>query len=348
MLPDYSMLVEDNPFVDARLSFPDGSIDVSKVLLCGHSKFFADMFLQNKSEQKFELDNISLKDFKAFYNYILQGGAFKISGENVVLLMNSQKHTNVPDIENKINTWIMDQKNIAHLGIVYENSIDISLQIYNDRAKSMINLHYEAMHEFKAFDSFKKESMLNLFNKDFNKNKNQEILVNIVTSWVEFNYSQHKMEWLNLFLEIKFNCVSDCFIKNFMKINTKIYENSDVSQFMFSVLSERIGNLTQTSLFTPKNEVSVFGSNIKHIGFENNTKPSPFGNTINPTIFENNTKSSPFGSNSNPSFFGIETKPTAFGSNSNPNFFVIKNKPTAFGTVPRPFCFENIGHPSIE
>uniref|UniRef100_A0AC35TG88 BTB domain-containing protein n=1 Tax=Rhabditophanes sp. KR3021 TaxID=114890 RepID=A0AC35TG88_9BILA len=108
----------------------------------GHSKFFSDLFLKDTSQVDFKLDGLLLSDFKIFYQYILEGDSFEIVGDNILALMATYKHYNVLDIENKVKTWIMDEKNITYLGIAYENSIDTKLQVLNDSAKMMVNQNY--------------------------------------------------------------------------------------------------------------------------------------------------------------------------------------------------------------
>uniref|UniRef100_A0AC35TV23 BTB domain-containing protein n=1 Tax=Rhabditophanes sp. KR3021 TaxID=114890 RepID=A0AC35TV23_9BILA len=257
MLPDYSRFLEKNPFGnDAKINFTDGSIEVSRLLLCGHSTFFVDLFTADVLKSDFNLDELTLKDFKVFYEYIFRGDSFEINGDNIMSLLTNQKHYNVLDLENKLKSWVMDEKNMTFVGIMYENSRDTKLQ---------------EMHAFKAFDSFEDKSILGLFNKDFNKDKNQEVVLDIISSWVEFDYANRKGEWLNLLMQIYFDttppaqssittsmfgnitlmqpflALSDDYIANYTKTNLRIYENPAVSQFFVSLLVRRLNRALMKS-----------------------------------------------------------------------------------------------------
>uniref|UniRef100_A0AC35TNN8 BTB domain-containing protein n=1 Tax=Rhabditophanes sp. KR3021 TaxID=114890 RepID=A0AC35TNN8_9BILA len=200
-------LFEASLFNDAELAFSDGSMKVSRMILAGHSKYFFNLLTKDVTKTKFDIKNLKLADFKVYYEYVHSGDDFKIDGDKIVAFLQVQIKLNLPDIRIKLNEWIMNKEFIIYQGIFYENSSRSELEEYHNLIEQLITTNFKALCEIKAFDSFSRDNFLRLMRKDFIKNKDQGIILDIIARWVEYDFSNRKSDWLDLVSQIDYTKV---------------------------------------------------------------------------------------------------------------------------------------------
>uniref|UniRef100_A0AC35TJ91 BTB domain-containing protein n=1 Tax=Rhabditophanes sp. KR3021 TaxID=114890 RepID=A0AC35TJ91_9BILA len=243
-------------FNDAELVFSDGSIKVSRMMLAGHSKIFFDVFTKDVTKTKFNIKSLKLADFKVYYEYVYFGDDFKIDGNKIVALLQVQIKLNSPDIRIKLIEWIKKKDFVTYLGIFYENSSRSELEEYHNLTEQLITTNFKALCEIKAFDSFTRDNFLRLMRKDFIKNKDQVIILDIITRWVEYDLKTRNSDWLDLILQIDYTKVGRITLEEYVKKNKNIYLIPDLVEFLvFKICGKKNKNISVSSIVS-KNSYS--------------------------------------------------------------------------------------------
>uniref|UniRef100_A0AC35UCQ3 BTB domain-containing protein n=1 Tax=Rhabditophanes sp. KR3021 TaxID=114890 RepID=A0AC35UCQ3_9BILA len=263
-------------FNDAELVFNDGSMKVSRMILAGHSKYFFDLLTKDATKTKFDIKSLKIADFKVYYEYVHSGDDFKIDGDKIVALLQVQIELNSPDIRIKLIEWIKKKDFVIYQGIFYENSNRSELEEYHNLTEQLITANFKALCEIKAFDSFSRDNFLRLMRKDFIKNKDQVIILDIITRWVEYDLNNRKSDWLDLVLQIDYTKVERITLEEYVEKNKNIYLIPDLMEFLFSKICAKKNEKIVVSSIVSKNSYSKMilfgGSNSRQSVVEIDTK----------------------------------------------------------------------------
>uniref|UniRef100_A0AC35U3A1 DEP domain-containing protein n=1 Tax=Rhabditophanes sp. KR3021 TaxID=114890 RepID=A0AC35U3A1_9BILA len=168
------------------------------------------------------------------------GDDFQIDGDKLVSLLAIYLKLGLVDIESRLEGWISDDKVLKHQSIIYESCYKANLVQYSNLSKDLISTNFDVLYEIGAFDSLERDPFINLLDLDFIINKNQYLILDVITRWVEFEFQKRKMDWLHLITFINFQKIETKNLKEYMKINTNIYINPEMSLFFVNQLAEKI------------------------------------------------------------------------------------------------------------
>uniref|UniRef100_A0AC35TK25 BTB domain-containing protein n=1 Tax=Rhabditophanes sp. KR3021 TaxID=114890 RepID=A0AC35TK25_9BILA len=256
--PNFNYFVDNDVFTDAQLCFTDGSkIKVSRIILCGYSDYFMELFLQNIEETIFPISNMTLTDFKVFYDYILLGDKFVINANNFLSILNVQKVFNISGIENLISNWITKDENYLYQGIVFESTSDTKLEFCRKMSRILIDKEFMKLCKINAFDSFDISSFMELFDQKFIQSKDQDDVLEVITRWIEYDFKNRSCYWIELIQKLNYEKVSKSFLTDYMEKNPKVYESPQLTKFLVSKLSEKIKNETVSSAIIKENIVVI-------------------------------------------------------------------------------------------
>uniref|UniRef100_A0AC35TXC4 BTB domain-containing protein n=1 Tax=Rhabditophanes sp. KR3021 TaxID=114890 RepID=A0AC35TXC4_9BILA len=245
-----------NLFNDTELVFSDGSMKVSRMILAGHSKYFFDLLTKDVTQTKFDIKNLKMADFKVYYEYVHCGDDFKIDGDKILAFFQVQIELNLPDIRIKLIEWIKKNDFIIYQGIFYENSSKSELEEYHNLTKQLISINFKSLCEIKAFDSFSRDNFLRLMSKDFIKNMDQGIILDIIARWVEYDFINRKSDWLDLVSQIDYTKVERITLGEYVQKNEKIYSIPDLMKFLIPKICVKKNEKTVVSSILAKNSYS--------------------------------------------------------------------------------------------
>uniref|UniRef100_A0AC35TS90 BTB domain-containing protein n=1 Tax=Rhabditophanes sp. KR3021 TaxID=114890 RepID=A0AC35TS90_9BILA len=232
---NYAKMSENNPFANAELVLRNGSAMVSKTLLCLFSQYFYDLFMKDKTKDKFEIPEIGLEDFKCYSDFLLQDD-FEFSGEQILKLIIIQKQLKCPNIELAIEKCLNNRKYYNYLPIFYESTQNIVLSKFHDEIKTLIQNNVKNIYTNSSFDSIPYDNLIELFDSKCIESQDQTMLLNLFTKWIEFDFRNRNGLWIILLEKLDSTKLDDRYIfQEYCPHNPKVYEIPEVSKFLMNL-----------------------------------------------------------------------------------------------------------------
>uniref|UniRef100_A0AC35TS57 BTB domain-containing protein n=1 Tax=Rhabditophanes sp. KR3021 TaxID=114890 RepID=A0AC35TS57_9BILA len=141
--PNYEKLAENNPFANAELILTNGTIKVSKTVLCYYSNYFYDLFMKDLTKDKFEIPEIELEHFNCYFEVMQKAETFVLDGESIFKLTTIQKELQSPYLESLIVNWLDNNLEKSYLPIIYEAACNISNQLLRQKTKKLIQDNFK-------------------------------------------------------------------------------------------------------------------------------------------------------------------------------------------------------------
>uniref|UniRef100_A0AC35U1K1 BTB domain-containing protein n=1 Tax=Rhabditophanes sp. KR3021 TaxID=114890 RepID=A0AC35U1K1_9BILA len=247
---------QDNPFADAELAFKDGTAHVSKSLLSYFSQYFYDLFMKDKTQDKYEIVEIALDDFKCYFEFILKGESFALRSGDILKLINIQKHLKCVYIKETLEEWLKKEEESVTLPIMFEMTNDIIFSQFNIQAKHLIQEDFVNISQKSSFDSLSYDNLNVLFDPTFLSKQNQTVILDIFTRWVEYDLKNRKNLFLNLLMKVDFGKIDNYYILNIYSSKyPTIYQFPQITTFLFETMrntfhsANNLNNLSKVYLF---------------------------------------------------------------------------------------------------
>uniref|UniRef100_A0AC35TQU3 BTB domain-containing protein n=1 Tax=Rhabditophanes sp. KR3021 TaxID=114890 RepID=A0AC35TQU3_9BILA len=114
---NYEKFMASNPFGNDNtvLIFKDEKVKVSKSILCIHTDYFYDLFFKNITQNEFEITAFNVAAFHCLYEAINKGESYKLTGENVLKLLDIRQVVDLEDLDPMIENWIRTDESKQYL-----------------------------------------------------------------------------------------------------------------------------------------------------------------------------------------------------------------------------------------
>uniref|UniRef100_A0AC35U2M5 BTB domain-containing protein n=1 Tax=Rhabditophanes sp. KR3021 TaxID=114890 RepID=A0AC35U2M5_9BILA len=296
--PNYEKLAENNPFANAELILTNGTIKVSKIVLCYYSDYFYDLFMKDLTKDKFEIPQIELDHFNCYFEVMQKAETLLLDGEFIVKLTTIQKELQSPYLESLIVNWLDNNLEKSYLPIIYETACNILSQLLCQKTKMLIQDNFKELCTISSYVSLSYTNLNELFDNGFMQTQKQEDFLILFTEWFEHDLKNRKLSWIELLRKIDFRWIEyDYIVKTFMPKHPAICEISQAVAILFDAMKQQIvpvnysGKNSKIFLFGGDNDnksivcYDIWNKTIGVVAQLNNPKDNHTSQRIRDTAF---------------------------------------------------------------
>uniref|UniRef100_A0AC35TQR3 BTB domain-containing protein n=1 Tax=Rhabditophanes sp. KR3021 TaxID=114890 RepID=A0AC35TQR3_9BILA len=214
-------------YEDAILIFKDGfHLSVNRYILAAHNGYFHNLFLEHTTQERFDIDNISLENFQVYYTYIHHGFCFEVTTVNIFNLINIYSvFDDAVDLELSISSFLVEcNKESVDWSFNINVYRKINSKIFDDIKETLTERLYEEFEQMSSYSQFEKIEFVDLhtFAAECLKEIDAFKILKLFYTWMAYDFEDRKKYSTFLDGKIKYDDDETQF-HEFIKLNEVIY-----------------------------------------------------------------------------------------------------------------------------